>query len=69
MKTRHNINNERFSIRICTVAKIYGFKTIGSMHKALKKASPHAKWGYEGSHIRGTFLLREIEEYLEIKSL
>jgi hypothetical protein len=61
---RHRINNERFSIRLCSVAKAYGFKTIGSMYKALKQAQPSTKWYSDTSYIRGAMLLREIEEYL-----
>jgi hypothetical protein len=61
---RHRINNERFSIRLCSVASTYGFKTVGSMYKALKQAKPTAKWSFNTSYMRGAILLREIEEYL-----
>jgi hypothetical protein len=61
---RHRINNERFSIRLCSVASTYGFKTVGSMYKALKQAKPDARWSFNTSHMRGATLLREIEEYL-----
>jgi hypothetical protein len=64
MKTKHKITNERFSIRLCLVAKSYGFKTIGSMYKALKQAEPNAKWSFNISYVRGAMLLREIENYL-----
>jgi hypothetical protein len=64
MKTKHKITNERFSIRLCLVAKSYGFKTIGSMYKALKQAEPNAKWYFNLSYVRGAMLLREIEDYL-----
>ena len=61
---RHRINNERFSVRLCAVADAYGFKTIGSMYKALKQAKPSTKWSFNTSHMRSAMLLREIEEYL-----
>jgi hypothetical protein len=61
---RHKINNKRFSIRLCSVASTYGFKTVGSMYKALKQAKPTAKWSFNTSYMRGAILLREIEEYL-----
>lgn len=61
---RHRINNERFSIRLCLVANAYGFKTIGSMYKALKQANPSTKWYFNTSYVRGAMLLREIEDYL-----
>ena len=47
--------------------RVYGFKTIGSMYKAVKQASPNIKWQVRGSaidHVRGSKLLREIEAYL-----
>lgn len=60
----HRINNQRFSVRLCSVASTYGFKTIGSMYKAIKQALPTAKWQCNTSYVRGVYLLREIEEYL-----
>jgi hypothetical protein len=63
----HRINNTRFSLELCNVAENYGFKTIGSMYKAIKQASPNIKWQITGSnidYIRGIHLLREIEAYL-----
>lgn len=61
---KQRINNERFSISLCTVAKTYGFKTIGTMHKALKQACPNTKWQRNTSYVRGAILLKEIETYL-----
>lgn len=66
--TKQRINNQRFSISLCTVAKTYGFKTIGSMQKALKQATPNAKWQCNTSHVRGATLVRELEAYLKVKS-
>ena len=63
----HRINSTRFSAALCNVAEGYGFKTIGSMYKAVKQASPNIKWQVRGSaidHVRGSKLLREIEAYL-----
>jgi hypothetical protein len=63
----HRINNTRFSSALCNVAEGYGFKTIGSMYKAVKQANPNIKWQVRNSainHIRGSKLLREIEDYL-----
>jgi hypothetical protein len=63
----HRINSKRFSLTLCNVAENYGFKTIGSMYKAVKQASPNIKWQVTGSaieHVRGSKLLREIEAYL-----
>lgn len=64
MKTRHKITNERFSVRVCSVAKTYGFKTVGSMLKALQTAQPNAKWGVGISHTRSNFLIKELKNYL-----
>ena len=64
MKRRHKITNERFSVRVCNVAKTYGFKTVGSMLKALQMASPHAKWGVGTGHVRSTRLINELENYV-----
>lgn len=65
MKSLHRINNQRFSIRVCGVANAYGFKTVGTMLKALKQAQPSAKWYYNTHFIRGTQMMRELEAYLE----
>lgn len=65
MKTRHRITNERFSVRLCNVAEIYGFKTVGSMLKALQKATPHAKWGVGIGHVRNAQLIKELKAYID----
>ena len=64
MKTRHRITNERFSVRVCSVAETYGFKTVGSMLKALLIASPNAKWGVGIGHVRGVQLIKELKNYI-----
>lgn len=67
MKTRHLINNQRFSISLCNVAKQYGFKTVGKMYKTLKTALPTAKWSYNNTSIRTNILITELNNYLNIK--
>ena len=65
----HKITIKRFSAILCNVAEGYGFKTIGSMYKAVKQANPNIKWQVSGSdisHVRGSKLLREIEAYLSL---
>lgn len=64
MKTRHKITNERFSVRLCSVAKTYGFKTVGTMLKALQAAQPNAKWTAGMSYTRSRLLINELESYL-----
>lgn len=67
MKSRHLINNQRFSISLCNVAKQYGFKTVGQMHKTLKTALPSAKWSYNNTSIRTNRLITELNDYLTTK--
>ena len=64
MKRRHKINNTRFSIRLCNVANMYGFKTVGVMLNTLSKARPDSKWCYGTSHVRGARLINELKTYL-----
>ena len=66
MKNLHKINNQRFSIELCSVAETYGFKTVGKMVKALKQAKPHTKWCFNNLYIRGTKLLKELDKYSEL---
>lgn len=67
MKSRHLINNQRFSIALCNVAKQYGFKTVGKMYKTLKTALPTAKWSYNITYVRTNKLIQELDNYLNIK--
>ena len=60
MKSRHTINNSRFSSRLCHVANGLNIKTVGGLRTFLKKCSPNIKLG----STRGAQLLREIERYL-----
>jgi hypothetical protein len=58
------INKERFSVSFCQVAENYGYKTVGSFEKALRRARSHGvKWYYGTSHIRCGRLLKEIERF------
>ena len=63
-KMKHRINNERFSIRLCNVANTYGFKTVGTMLKALLAAQPYAKWALDMGYARSSQLIKELQEYL-----
>ena len=65
MTNRKHITNKRFSQNLCDVATNYGFVTIGSFLKALKKASPNTKWTFGTSYVRGTKLIKEIENFIE----
>ncbi len=65
MTNRTRITNEKFSVRVCTVANSYGFKTIGSLYKFLKQCNPSAKLGLGTGHIRVFTLLKEIESELQ----
>ena len=65
---RKRINNTRFSIRLCEIAYIYGWKTIGQAHKALSMAMPSAKFCIHHTHVRATRLLRELDAYLAKES-
>ncbi len=40
---KHKINNQRFSIRFCNLAKAYGFNTVGSFQKFLLNLNPSIK--------------------------
>lgn len=63
------ITPERFSISLCNVARVYGFKTIGSLSKALRIAKPTARW-FDGSdtYVRNHKLLNELNSYIEYYS-
>ena len=65
MTNRTRITNEKFSVRVCTIANSYGFKTIGSLHKFLKQCTPTAKLGLGTGHIRVAMLLKEVESELQ----
>lgn len=55
------ITNDKFSVSICHIAQIYGFKTIGSLVKFLQQCQPNAKLSLGIGHVRVAMLLRQIE--------
>jgi hypothetical protein len=55
------ITNDKFSILICNIGLLYGFKTIGSLVKFLKQCRPDAKLGKAGGY-RVAFLLTQIHK-------
>jgi hypothetical protein len=55
------ITNDKFSVSVCHIAKLYGFKTIGSLVKFLNQCRPNAKLCYGTSHVRVSMLLRQID--------
>lgn len=63
---RLRINNERFTIRFCIVAKTYGFKTVGSFKRFLDNLeSPNVKLYFNMSHVRALFIIRELDEFIK----
>ena len=66
MTTRTKINEATCPIRIVSVARPYGFKTIGAFHKFLKQCNPCAKLYFGMSHVRATDMLRIVERELNI---
>ena len=61
---RLRINNRRFSIQFCTVAKIYGFKTVGSAIKFFNNLEcPHVKLYVYDTYIRASKLIKELEQF------
>lgn len=66
MKRLHRINNKRFTIRLCFVAKKYGFKTVGKFYDFLiGLESPNVKLYHGTTHVRAIRLIRELQEYLQ----
>lgn len=61
MGPQTHINNYRFCILVCTVAKINGFKTIGPFIKFLKK-SPDATVGIG---YRAAYILKRVYKDIE----
>lgn len=55
------ITNDKFSVSVCHVANLYGFKTIGSLVKFLTQCQPNAKLSLGVGHIRVSMLLRHID--------
>ena len=67
MYKHKNINNQRFTIRLCTVARIYGIKKVGRLESFLNQ------FGRESIPIHGAGvstrkIMEEIEQFkLECK--
>ena len=65
MKTRHLINTTRFSLPLVTIAKSYGFKTVGKFYNFLMNCeTPHIKFYYGSSYKRASRLIYELKLYL-----
>ena len=57
----YRINNERFSVRFCAVAKDNGIKTVGKM-KQLLSADNNDSIDFKGRKIKKERLFNEINE-------
>jgi hypothetical protein len=68
MYTQQNINNQRFSIRFCNVAKYLGFKKVGPFEKLLRQMHPNNKISFGPSHMRVGRLLKEITDYYKYET-
>lgn len=64
MNSRTRITPDKFSVKICTVAKSYGFKTIGSFYKFLSQCEPCAKLGLGNGYVRVSNVMKEVKEEL-----
>jgi hypothetical protein len=62
------INSERFSVRLCRIAENYGFKTVGSLYKAVKQAKPTTKWSNGVGYLRGSRIIKELEDFTKEES-
>lgn len=51
------------SVRFINIAKIYGFKTLGSFEKFLLSCEPNAKLYFYSSHNRVVRLLNELNRF------
>lgn len=61
---RLHINNERFSIQLCSIAKTYGFKTVGKFEDFLNNlSSPSTKLYFRAIYVRAARLLNELETF------
>lgn len=57
------INNRRFSIKLCTVAKCYNFKTIGKFYSFLIEHSPKGTLYFRGSSVSVKSLIKELDTF------
>lgn len=61
---RLKINNSRFSVSLCSIAKTYGFKTVGSFSKFLNNLeSPSTKLYYNTTYVRAFKLINELNDF------
>jgi hypothetical protein len=65
MYSQKNINNQRFTVRFCTVASYLGFKKVGPFEKLLRQMHPNNKITFGPGHVRVYRLLKEIDEFKE----
>ena len=64
MRRLHKINNQRFSIRLCTIAGGLGITRVGTLYNFLRDCKPSTTLAYHGVRVRGHKLCKEVEEYL-----
>jgi hypothetical protein len=69
MKLTTRINSADCPVRITSLAKPYGFKTIGSFYKFVRKCDPNAKLYFGTTHMRAVHVLRVMDKYLGIDDL
>lgn len=63
-KRLDRINNERFTVRLCTIARNYGFKTVGKFYDFLQQVKPSQRIYQGTTHSRVSKIKRELESYL-----
>lgn len=63
MYTQKRINNQRFTVRFCGIAKYLGFTRVGPFEKLLRQMHPQNKLSMGNGYARVERLLREIEEF------
>lgn len=69
MTLRTRINEANCPVRIVSIARPYGFKTIGSFYKFLNQCDPHAKLYFGTTHMRASEVLRVLNKQLGINGL
>lgn len=60
---RTRITNDRFSIRLCRVAEVYGFTYILDFYRFLKRIDPNVRFYCNGYLASPVALLKEIEQF------
>lgn len=66
---KKRINNERFSIRFCSIAEAHGFKSIGKFEDFLSQCNPSVKLYNHMSYERATRLVKELNHFKNIKEV